>query len=300
MSGGDVIRDEIESVMKERSLIPGGLFARLFLAASFLLCATAAVFPQQKLVFKDGTTESVERYEVKGDRVRFKSYDRNEWEEVPLNFVDLEATRKLNEKEARELNQTTRKSMHGPPEGSNEQATNTSRPAREVEIFPGVRLPEAYGLYAWDGKKLVPLAEVGTRKRTDRKSAIINMVAPAPVMKQKITIQLDGPTAELKLSTPTPAFYVYLPEERGGQLSLFRMIVTKSARVLKEVSHSQITGSEHEKSQEYIFTPSLRIAENVFKLFPEKPLSEGEYCLVELSQTQGQYTPTVWDFSVVK
>lgn len=35
-------------------------------------------------------------------------------------------------------------------------------------------------------------------------------------------------------------------------------------------------------------------------MYPEKPLGEGEYCLVELSPTQNQYTPTVWDFSIVK
>ncbi|MGB7623003.1 MAG: hypothetical protein WBN92_11695 [Terriglobia bacterium] len=296
-----MIRNEIKGVMKGRSLIFVGLFARVLLAAAgCLMIATTAAFPQQKLVFKDGTTEKVERYEVKGDRVRFKSYERNEWEEVPLNLVDLAATKELNEKEARELKATPRKLVDAPEEGSKDQALNTLKPAGEVEISPGVKLPEAYGLYAWDGKKLAPLTEVGTRKKTDRKSAIINRVAPAPIMKQKITIQLDGPSAEVKLSTLTPVFYVYLPEDGGGQLSLFRMIVTKSARVLKEVSHSQITGSDRERSQEYVFTPSIRIAENVFKVFPEKPLAEGEYCLVALSPTQNQYTPTVWDFSIAK
>lgn len=284
-----------------RFATPDCFLVRIVLGIAGLLLLTATVaFPQQKLVFKDGTAETVERYEVKGDRLRFKSMERNEWEEVPLSLVDLEATRKINEKEAREAKETSRKSLEGSHEAREDSVRSTTKPAREVEISAGVRLPEAYGLYAWEGKNLVQLAEVGTRKRTDRKSAIINMVAPAPVMKQKITIQLDGPGADLKLSTASPVFYAYLPEERGGQLSLFRMIVTKSARVLKEVSHSQITGSDRERSQEYIFTPSIRIAENVFKVFPEKPLAEGEYCLVELSATQDQYTPTVWDFSIVK
>lgn len=271
----------------------------LAIAGLLLLTATVA-FSQQKLVFKDGTTETVERYEVKGDRLRFKSMERNEWEEVPLNLVDLEATRKLNEKEARESKETSRKSLEASRETPEDSDRGPSGPARDVEIAPGVSLPGTYGLYAWDGKNLVQLAEVGTRKKTDRKSTLINVVAPAPVMKQKVTILLDGPSSDLKLSTTSPVFYAYLPEERGGQLSLFRMIVTKSARVLKEVSHSQITGSDQERSQEYIFTPLIRIAENVFKVFPEKPLAEGEYCLVELSPAQNQYTPTVWDFSIVK
>ena len=287
--------------MTVRSKISLVVFVRAILvAAGFLLFSTAVVFPQQKLVFKDGSVEKVERYEVKGNRVRFKSYERNEWEEVPLDLVDLDATKKLNEKEAEELKPATRRSVETSAEDSKDRAPDVTRPAREIEISPGIKLPESYGLYAWDGKKLVPLTEVGTRKHTDRKRAIINMVSPARVMKQKITIQLEGTSAELKLATLTPVFYVYLPGERGGQLSLFRMIVTKSARVLKEVSHSKITGSEQEKAQEYVYTPSLRIAENVYKVFPEKPLAAGEYCLVELSPAQNQYTPSVWDFSIAK
>jgi len=264
--------------------------------------ALTPVFSQQKLVFKDGTTEVVERYEVKGDRVRFKSVERNEWEEVPLDLVDLEATRKMNEREPQE----GRPRLEKPPEASKNdsanQTPNTSRtpPDMDVEVAPGVRLPDTYGLFVWDGKKLLQLVESGTRKKDDRKKTIINMVAPAPILKQKYTIQLDGPTADIQIQTTSPVIYIHLPGDRGGDLSLFHMMVTKSARILKEVSHSQITGGDSEKSQEYILTPSIRIADDVYKMSPTKPLAVGEYCILELSESQNRLPPAVWDFSIAK
>jgi hypothetical protein len=260
--------------------------------------AHTPLWAQQKLVFKDGTTEKVERFEVNGDRVRFKSLERNEWEEVPLNLVDLDATKKRNEKEAQEQKTGEGKSFDVPTVA--EKDAGQKKAAALPEVAPGVKLPDAYGLYAWDGKNLVQLTEAGTRKRSDRKNIIINMVAPAPIMKQKFNIQLDGATSDTQLRTATPVFYVHLPEDRAGQISLFRMMVTKTARVLKEVSHSQITGSDSEKSQEYIFTPSIRLGENVYKVFPTKPLAEGEYCLLEMSPERNTLNTTVWDFAIVK
>lgn len=273
---------------------------RLMGAMAFCFLVAAPALAQQKLVFKDGSAEKVESYEVKRDRVRFKSVERNEWEEVPLDQVDLEATKKLNEKEAEEAKQLQKKKFDAPKNKGSDPDSSPSRTADKVVVSPGIKLPDAYGLYVWDGKVLIQVIESGTRKRTEHKNAIINMVSPAPIMKQKFSIQLDGPTSDLRLHTPTPVFYAHLPDERGGQLSLFRMMVTKTARILKEVSHSQMTGSDTEKAQEYIFTPALRVAENVYKIFPTTPLAEGEYCLLEMTPEQNQLHTTVWDFAIAK
>lgn len=255
---------------------------------------------QQKLVFKDGSIEKVERYNVKGDRVRFKSVERSEWEEVPLDQVDLKTTEELNKKEAEELKKLPHRPLDAPGTKSEGATAGGKQNERPVEVSPGVKLPDAYGLYVWDGQSLVTITEAGTRQRSDRKNAIINIISPAPLMKQRISIQLDGVTSDTRLHNPIPIFYAHFPEERGGNLSLFRMMITKTARVLKEVSHSQITGSDSVKTQEFIFTPSIRVADNVFKMFPTKPLTEGEYCLVEMTQQQNQINTTVWDFTIVK
>jgi hypothetical protein len=260
----------------------------------------STLWAQQKLVFKDGAVEKVESYEVKGDRVRFKSLDRHEWEEVPLSLVDLDATKQWNQKESERLKSVQARPLAKPGMAPDKPTSPTKKPDAPVEVAPGVNLPNAYGVYAWDGKNLIQLPEAGTRKHKDKKNAVINMVAPAPIMKQISSIQLEGVSSDTRLHVAVPVFYAYLPEDRAAQLSLYRMIVAKNARVLKEFSHSQITGSDSERTQDYIFTPSLHVGENVYKIFPTKPLEEGEYCLVEVSPSQGQETSTVWDFSIVK
>ena len=59
----------------------------LFLLAAILLWGQTF-----KLYLKDGTYHVVREYQVQGDRIRYYSTERGEWEEIPVELVDLTKT----------------------------------------------------------------------------------------------------------------------------------------------------------------------------------------------------------------
>src|ERR1700758_282338 len=51
----------------------------------------------QRLILKDGSHQSVVKYEVQGDRVHYFSSERYEWEDIPSSLINWDATKKYNE-----------------------------------------------------------------------------------------------------------------------------------------------------------------------------------------------------------
>ena len=56
-----------------------------------LLCLSAFT-ANLKLYLRDGNYHIVREYQVQGDRVRYYSVERSDWEEIPLELVDLKRT----------------------------------------------------------------------------------------------------------------------------------------------------------------------------------------------------------------
>jgi len=103
-----------------------------------------------KLCMKDGSYQMGSSYEVHGDRVRYFSVERSEWEEVPTSLVDFDATKRGQEetkvtekKQLKEANEVDQERFYKPLD-------------QGMEVAPGIRLPGDDGIFTVDGKNHTP------------------------------------------------------------------------------------------------------------------------------------------------
>src|SRR5271170_8383088 len=118
----------------------------LFILAALLAPGIQAPAQQLagRLILKDGSYQLVTKYEIKGDRVRYKSAERDEWEELPSALVDWPATEKY---------EKDRATSAIPEAAAIDKETDADREAELShlpQVAPGLRLPEDSGIFLLD------------------------------------------------------------------------------------------------------------------------------------------------------
>ena len=222
-----------------------------------------------KLYMKDGTYQLVREYKVQGDRVRFFSIDRDEFEEIPVSLVDLEKT------------QAEIKAASGGSErkmlGSNKEEEKAERDAaKEVE-----RVPQENGVYLVEEDKLTPIKAAESKIVMDKKRTVLKLLSPVPLVTGKGTIELDGPHASTGTANREPEFYIRMEEDE--RMGIVRLGDHKGNRVVEKMTIVPV-------SKEVIDEPDLvdtfrkQEADGLFKIWPEKPLQPGEYAVVEYTE----------------
>src|SRR6202167_5931616 len=118
---------------------PRRRLAALVLAALVLILPlhSAAQEHDRRLILKDGSYQLVTKYEMKGDRVRYMSAERDEWEELPSSLVDWPATEKFERDRAAGAPVPEAVQLDKELEHQQEVAE-----AKLPEVAPGLRLPE--------------------------------------------------------------------------------------------------------------------------------------------------------------
>ncbi len=255
-----------------------------------LVCESQAIGASQKLFLKDGTYQVVSSYEVHGDRVRYYSVERSAWEEIPLDLVDLEATKRAQEQEKA----VQKKQLE---EGREIQQQRFERPLETgFEIAPGVRLPKEDGVYAYDGSRVIRLVQSTAELVTDKKRAALALAVPVHLLKGRSVAVLPGPKAAVRLQQAQPTFYVQSSTGLGAKLELVSVKVVKESRVVEKVEASRAGIGKPSELHVAVRLERTQLASGLYCLKPLHPLDPGEYALGDLAQ-QG-LNLEFWDFGL--
>ncbi|SPE42122.1 conserved exported hypothetical protein [Candidatus Sulfopaludibacter sp. SbA3] len=253
---------------------------RKILLALVLLVFTAWA-ANVKLYLKDGAYHIVREYQVQSDRVHFYSIEREEWEDIPLDLVDVKRT----ESEAAARKETLE---HDAKVLADEDAAD-----RAIKKETS-RIPQNPGVYWLDGDKTKSLKAAEGAVHSDKRREILKALSPIPTISGKATLEIDGAHSQNVFSNPEQEFYIQLSEtERFG---ICKVTTKGTIRIVENLTYMPITKDvEEEPVMVEIFRQQLD-PNGLYKIWPKEKMAPGEYAVIEY--TDGKVNIQIWDFAI--
>jgi hypothetical protein len=245
----------------------------------------------KKLILLDGTFQLAREYTVEGDRVRYWSVERSQWEEIPASLVDWDATHK-SEAEQSAHDVDLKAKIHA---SQIAQETRDIDVDRSLEIKPGLFLPDAVGFYALDRNKQIremKQSQAEVKGSTGRE--VEKIMTGMPLIPGKATMDIPGERATMRLTTAEPEFFMRPADRREPRFRLLRAQVKGGHRLIDSIS-IRFTGEEKHKASD-IEIQTWTPATGVFRYTLDERLEPGEYAFVEM--TADGINGFVWDFGI--
>jgi hypothetical protein len=271
--------------------------------------ATARLSHGTKLVLKDGNFQLVRTYERNGERVRYFSVERGDWEEIPAAMVDWDATEK-----ARVADEKAEAALVKKVQAQEQarQVISVVDVDASLRVGQGVFLPSGEGMFAITGKTVTPLEQVGSQTTTDKKRALAQVISPVPIIPGKRNVEIPGAASKVRVSiaggppefylrevapdpdNPTAIWQSSRPGIDGPEVQLVRATVKGGKRRLRAIK--SMFGQEVSSQMDTISIQRWEIAKNVYPFTLSEPLPPGEYALAEI--LPDGMNIFVWDFGV--
>jgi len=251
----------------------------------------AALPKGKKLILTDGTYQLAREYAVEGERVRYWSLERSQWEEIPSSLVDWDATHKAEAEQVSrdaELKAKIRSSQLA-------QLTRDIDVDRSLEIKPGLFLPDAIGFYALDRNKLIrEMKQSEAVLKTSTGREVGKIMSGVSLIPSKKTMEIPGERAAMRLATSEPEFFFRPADRREPRFRLLRAQIKGGRRLIDSIS-VRVTGEEKHNATD-IEIQTWIPATGVFRYTVEQRLEPGEYAFVET--TSEGISGYVWDFGI--
>jgi hypothetical protein len=280
-----------------------------------------------RLILKDGNYQLVRDYQIVGDRVRYLSQERGEWEELPANLVDWDATHKWEKEHADLVEEDASPAMKEAEELDKEESQERNeQSARMPLVAEGLELPDEDGVFVLDTfegtPELVELisSDLSMNAKSRKGVAVLN-----PLATQKASLELQGAHAKVHLHVNDPVLYLSLGVEEGTEPVLTHPITVdtggskavngkhgahspQSGFVIVRVDERQAVrvvgaikvGPTGNVSQDEDTIPTkveTMPGKRWLRVTPQQKLLIGEYALVEII-SPSDINESVWDFRV--
>ena len=261
----------------------------------------------KRLILKDGSYQLTTKYEVKGDRVRYMSAERGEWEELPKSLVDWEATEKYEKERAAGAPSPEAAALDRELE-----ADKKAEEARNPHVAPGLQLPDEGGVILLDTydnqPQLVELLQAGGEVNNNMKGNIFR-AAINPIASAKQTIEVAGTHSKVQSHVTLPSIYVNAerqdqssgeakttePQLPYDRFKIVRMQVKGDKRIVGDIKIA-VYGKVSQE-QKLVATHTEKMTGGWVKVAPAEALAPGEYAVVEMLGKEGMNL-YVWDFGV--
>jgi hypothetical protein len=233
-----------------------------FVLLALALLAWAA---NVKLYLTDGTFHLVREYQVLSDRVRYYSVERSDWEEIPLEMVDLKRTKA----EVQEREEALAK----------EEKVVAEESAAEAAVRKEASMiPEIPGAYWIDGKQTKALKPGEVAVHSNKGRTVLQKLSPIPAISGKATLEMTGPHSDVVFTDPEQEFYVQL---NGTEAFGIAKLTTKgNIRIVENLTYHPLTNDiviEDRTMMEYLHR---QLGNGLYKIWPKDPLPPGEYAIV--------------------
>jgi len=254
---------------------------------TLLLLAAVLLFGETfKLYLKDGSFHMTREYKRDGDRISYFSTERGEWEEIPLELVDLDKT----EGERKAKAQAEGQVAHLADE--EEKAEHALR--KEL-----ASIPQEPGAYFMRGKMVDKVMLADYQVITDKKRQALKLLSPVPLVPGKAVVVIKGSRSKFTVGDERPEFYFRRDKEE--RFTIVKVTPTKKeTRIVESLSIAPVVNVPTEQRKEMaVFTQDM--GGGLFKVWPEKPLEPGEYAIVQFgnSEDASEIDLLVWDFAYV-
>jgi hypothetical protein len=256
---------------------------RLVTLATLILTLSAPSWAAFKLYLTDGGYQLVNQYEVKPDRVRFLSAERGEWEEIPLDLVDIKKTEGERQSRTDALKQ----------EAALIKAEDEAVRAAEREI---ASVPKEPGVYVLRNGKPDAITRAEVNLVTPKGRNILKKIAPIPIISGKSTLELTGAEATFTVTDPKQQFYFRLDKEE--LMVLVKASKTKKAGRVVQTWNRLPVVDVIEESQDQVEIFQRQVTDDLFQLWPKEPLEPGQYAWLQYGPGKGN--TQVWDFTLTK